>query len=534
MPGESRIQQRARTFVDIAQIDIPFPEFPKTAKSNIQQMGMDLATSAYALFFTQGCRIEFAGEQDGDTDRKVLSLMHSSAAADSQEDAGARLLEFIQSKLQSQLQASGKLWHPGHAAVLAATLGQSAIWNAEGEALARIFHERKFGLHAKPAEITMRISPLADGSGWRINKLMNWYSYRDEAGITHCMGTLNPILEIDHQIDVYFDSAHTPIRNAWNWLTGRETTEFHGKIRAEISQIAWRDPHLDVPMLARGLARRSNGLSDIVSALMESVAQAFANAFRDGRRRVDGVAFKPLSAQERNTFLMHRPHSLYGPRDNAALAHDDNELAAVQQLEPNLAALAPTRAMLLHRLERGDRDLQRVPDVPGALRSFAARKLDKQDSGAAEFVIVPTNGDEQLHRRTGTRRTDLHYPASAALSTARGTQRPRAAPAPAAPDEQASSAEEAARRLRDIPRLDASVPPPQQEAPVSPVPMGNSAEHVDPQPQEPVDAPAEEPAVHDPSPDESPPDLRPARSRTSSVEQRHGEPQVAAPVAESP
>ncbi|MBO4120053.1 hypothetical protein J5T34_04785 [Cupriavidus gilardii] len=530
MPGESRIQQRAKAFVDIAHIDIPFPEFPKTGSSNIQQMGMDLAASAHALFFTQGCRIEFAGKHDSNTDRQVRSLMQS-AAPDSPEDAGARLLEFIQGELQSQLVEGGQLWHPGHAAVLAATLGQRAIWNAEGEALARIFHERGFGLHARPTEITMRISPLADGSGWRINKLMNWYSYRDETGKTRCMSTLNPILEIDHQIDVYFDSAHTTIRNAWNWLTGRETTEFKAGIRTEIGQIAWRDPHLDVPMLAHGPSDRPRGLSSIISALFEAIAQAFANAFEEGCRRVDGAAFKPLSGQERNAFLMHRPHSLYGPRDNAALESDDNALAASEALDPNLAALAPTRAMLLHRLERGDGDLQRVGDVPGVLRSFAARKLDKQDNGTAQFVIIPANGNEQLHRRTGPRRTDLHYPASAALSAGRGTHRQRPAAAPAVANEQVLRAEAAARQLRNIPRIDASVAPP---LPGSPASTSNGAEAANRPPEEPIGAPAEQRGLDSPSADGSRADLPPASSRSDVVTHRNGEPQLAATVTGSP
>ncbi|WP_422648889.1 hypothetical protein OJJOAM_000703 [Cupriavidus sp. H18C1] len=237
----------------VTHAPMPIPTAPpeRIARSNF---GMAFAQTAWKLFEEDRCRIEFAGASHVNSDNLVEQARLNSRIRDrhaqcadaySRTQAGHELIAAIARELKAQAAPGQNIDHVAHAYTAAATLCTDEFWKAEAMALRTISLRNGINLPLLPSVVSARITPLEDGTGWRINKLMKWHSYTGPGGNIHYMSNLRPVLKIDHQIEFRCDADDPPWRSMLNWIQGRDPTRYKVGDCSDAIHVACLAPALD-------------------------------------------------------------------------------------------------------------------------------------------------------------------------------------------------------------------------------------------------------------------------------------------------
>lgn len=396
----------------ITHADIPLACAPSQDPAAQRLFGIDLAQNAWKLFAREGCLIEFAGIDDINSEelvRQQRNLQQRNDFTDVQ--AGHSLIAGIANMLLQQSVPGQTISNREHAYTVAATLCMDRLWKAEADELQPLGTANGIELPTLPSVLAIRITPLRDGTGWRLNKLMQWHSYTDEDGRTHCMSNLSPVLTIDHQIEFDCDSADPLFTRMTNWVTGKEPQNVELGNRSDIVHVACSDPRLDAALTTERHAGGST-LARLLSAILAALSDAFDDLFDSCRRR-DGVAYKRVSRQESEPFECDRPHAIGCYRSDEAEAGQSLtpiQLNAIRELDPTMLVFEPyhptnERHYIARRTDKGMNGVGRYRFEPCDMHHVAMKQQDLTQGWLPSIMDV-------LYRSRGMERPASNGPAS--------------------------------------------------------------------------------------------------------------------------
>lgn len=397
----------------VTHAPMPIPTAPSEhiARANF---GMAFAQTAWRLFEDERCRIEFAGASHVNSDHLVEQARLNNRIRDrrsreaepySRTQAGHELIAAIAGQLKAQAAPGQNIDNLAHAYTAAATLCTDEFWKAEAVALQAISVRNGIDLPLLPSVVSARITPLEDGTGWRINKLMKWHSYTGPDDNTYYMSNLRPVLTIDHQIEIHCDANDPPLRSLLNWLQGREPERYKLGERSDAIHVACLAPALD-QALTTMQPGSGNLLIRLLSRLLDYLSDLFHDMLDECRRR-EGVAYRIIAAGEAESFRCERPCGIGQYRSDDAA--EDQSLTPIQ----------------LHRQrEARDRSLKPIEYRRANERHYVARRTDGQMNGSGCYVFEALDAEHHVMRQSTTD-GDLRPCMQSVLYDSRGMEPPK-------------------------------------------------------------------------------------------------------------
>lgn len=407
----------------VTHAPIPIPTAPAESIARVN-FGTQFAQTAWKLFEEDRCRIEFAGATHINSDdlmgqawqnNRIRDRHAPNTSAYSRTQAGHELIAAIASQLKAQAAPGQNIDDLAHAYTAAATICTEPFWKAEAMTLRTISLRSGIDLPTLPSVVSARITPLEDGTGWRINKLMKWHSYTDADGSTRYMSNLRPVLTIDHQIEFRCDANDPPLRSILNWFKGRDPERYEVGDLSDIIHVACLAPALD-QALTTMQPDGGNLLIRLLSRLFHCLSDLFHDMLDDCRRR-DGVAYRRISAAETEPFRHDRPSGIGHYRSGAVA--EDQSLTPIQ---------------LHEQRETGNRKLVPVEYKRADERHYVARRTDRELNGSGSYVFEAVDAEHRVMRQT-TADGDIRPSLQSVLHQSRGMEPPQPVRSPSPHDD---------------------------------------------------------------------------------------------------